>query len=194
MWPGDPAWRYRLAGAIERGDPVNVGAVAGTTHAGTHADAPLHVDPAGAAIDALPLESFAGPAVVIDVSGPDGAIERSELEAALAGARPERLLMATGCDWSTGFPPRWRGLSAAAARWCGERGLRLVGTDAPSVDAPGCEGLDAHRALVSARVAIVESLALAGIAPGGYEFVAFPLRWTGADASPVRAVLRRNVE
>lgn len=191
MWPGDPPWRYRLASAIERGHPANVGKVSGTTHAGTHADAPLHVDPAGEAIDALPLDAFAGPAVVIDVSGPDGAIDRSELEAAVAGVEPERLLVATGCDWSAGFPPRWRGLSADAARWCGERGLRLVGTDAPSVDAPENVALDAHRALVGAHVAIVESLALAGIAPGRYEFLALPLRWTGADASPVRAVLRR---
>jgi arylformamidase len=178
-----------------------VGEVAGTTHAGTHADAPLHVDPAGAAIDALPLETFAGSALLIDVSGGSGEIQRAEIEAGIAravagaaGPAPERLLVATACDWSRGFPSRWRGLSADAARWCGERGLRLLGTDAPSVDPPGSDGLDAHRVLVRAGIGIVESLALAGIAGGRYEFIAFPLRWTGADASPVRAALRRIEE
>ena len=198
MWPGDPPWSYRLAAAIERGDPANVGEVRGTTHAGTHADAPLHVDPAGAAIDALPLDAFAGHALLIDVSGREGEIECAEIEAELAragaDAAPERLLLATGCDWAPGFPSRWRGLSADAARWCGERELRLVGTDAPSVDPPGSDGLEAHRALFRAGIAIVESLALAGIDGGGYEFIAFPLRWTGADASPVRAALRRIEE
>jgi arylformamidase len=188
-----------LAFAIERGDAANVGEVGGTTHVGTHVDAPLHVDPAGAAIDTLPLDAFAGRALLIDLSGREGEIERAEIETELARAGPagsaaERLLVATGCDWSAGFPSRWRGLGADAARWCGERELRLVGTDAPSVDPPGSGGLEAHRALFRAGVAIVESLALAGIAGGRYEFIAFPLRWTGADASPVRAALRRIEE
>jgi arylformamidase len=194
VWPGDPPWRYRLAAAIERGDAVNVGAVSGTTHAGTHADAPLHVDPAGAGIDALPLEAFAGPATLIDVADRDGAIATEEIEAALDAAAsdpPRRLLLRTGCDWSAGFPTRCRGLSTRAAAWCGERGLVLVGTDAPSVDALDSETLDAHRALAAGGVAILESLMLAGIEPGRYELVALPLRWVGADASPVRAALRR---
>ncbi len=201
MWPGDPPWSYRLAAAIERGDAVNVGEVRGTTHAGTHADAPLHVDPSGAAIDTLPLDAFVGRALLIDVSGRNGEIERAEIEAELAraatepaGSAPERLLVATGCDWAPGFPSRWRGFSADAARWCRERELRLLGTDAPSVDSPGSDGLEAHRALFRAGIAIVEGLALAGIDVGDYEFIAFPLRWTGADASPVRAALRRIEE
>ncbi|HEU4464662.1 MAG TPA: arylformamidase, partial [Gemmatimonadota bacterium] len=101
----------------------------------------------------------------------------------------ERLLLRTGCDWSSGFPSRWRALSADAAAWCGP--LRLVGTDAPSVDPAASASLDAHRVLGSSGVVILESLALAGIEPGRYALVAFPLRWIGADASPVRAALRR---
>lgn len=201
MWPGDPPWRYRLAAAIERGDAANVGEIRGTTHAGTHADAPLHVDPAGAAIADLPLDVFVGRARLIDLSGGEGEIERAEIEAEIpragdgaAGSGLERLLLATGCDWSAGFPSRWRGFSADAARWCGERKLRLVGTDAPSVDPPGSDGLEAHRMLFRAGIAIVESLALAGIEGGRYEFIALPLRWIGADASPVRAALRRIEE
>jgi arylformamidase len=59
------------------------------------------------------------------------------------------------------------------------------------VDPPDSPALDAHRALAASGVAILESLALAGIEPGRYALVAFPLRWIGADASPVRAALRR---
>ena len=202
VWPGDPPWRYRLSASIAGGDAANVGEVSGTTHAGTHVDAPLHVDPDGAAIDGLPLETFAGPALLVDVSAGGDLIEPDDLEAAIRGVDPrarsarsdahdpiERLLLRTGCDWSSGFPSRWRALSADAAAWCGA--LRLVGTDAPSVDPADSASLDAHRALGSSGVAILESLALAGIVPGRYALVAFPLRWIGADASPVRAALRR---
>ena len=202
VWPGDPPWRYRLSASIAGGDAANVGEVSGTTHAGTHVDAPLHVDPDGAAIDGLPLEIFAGPALLVDVSAGGDLIEPDDLEAAIRGVEPgprsarsdargpiERLLLRTGCDWSSGFPSRWRALSANAAAWCGA--LRLIGTDAPSVDPVDAVSLDAHRVLGSSGVAILESLALAGIVPGRYALVAFPLRWIGADASPVRAALRR---
>lgn len=177
-----------------------MGEISGTTHAGTHADAPVHIDPAGAGVDELPLDTFAGPATLIDVAGGEGLVDRGEIEAALeavtVGAAPHpppRLLLRTGCDWSAGFPARFRALAPGAAAWCAGRGLVLVGTDAPSVDPLASETLGAHRALIAAGVAIVEGLALAGIEPGRYEFVAFPLRWVGADASPVRAALRRIV-
>ena len=204
VWPGDPPWRYRLAASIAGGSVANVGEVWGTTHTGTHVDAPLHVDPDGAAIDRLPLDAFAGPAILVDVSAGRDLLGPADIEAALRDAEPavrtvrhgapdpiERLLLRTACDWSSGFPTRWRSLSAEAAAWCCARGLRVVGTDAPSVDPADSTSLDAHRALGSAGVAILESLALAGIEPGRYALVAFPLRWIGADASPVRAALRR---
>lgn len=179
-----------------------MGEISGTTHAGTHADAPIHIDPAGASVDALPLDAFAGPAMLVDVAGGEASISRADIEAALeAAARGEarepasvpieRLLLRTGCDWTAGFPARFRGLDAGAAAWCADQGLALVGTDAPSVDALASNTLDAHRVLIAAGVAIVEGLALAGIDPGRYALVAFPLRWVDADASPVRAALRR---
>lgn len=202
VWPGDPPWRYRLAASIAGGDVANVGEVSGTTHTGTHADAPLHVDPDGAAIDRLSLDVFAGPALVVDLSTGGDRIEAADLDAAIRRLEPaartgepgpdaERLLLHTGCDWSAGFPRRWRALSAEAATWCTARGVRLIGTDAPSVDPESSTALDAHRALAASGVAILESLALAGIEPGRYALVAFPMRWIGADASPVRAALRR---
>ncbi|HJU86785.1 MAG TPA: cyclase family protein, partial [Gemmatimonadota bacterium] len=43
VWPGDPPWRYRLSASIAGGDVANVGEISGSTHAGTHVDAPLHV-------------------------------------------------------------------------------------------------------------------------------------------------------
>ena len=37
---------------------------------------------------------------------------------------------------------------------------------------------------------VLENLVLDDVAPGDYELIALPLKLTGADASPVRAVLR----
>jgi arylformamidase len=68
-------------------------------------------------------------------------------------------------------------------------GVKLVGTDAPSVDAHDSKTLDTHRILIQGGVAILENLALAGVQPGRYTLVALPLKLLEADGSPVRAVL-----
>ena len=82
------------------------------------------------------------------------------------------------------------GVSAAAAR-LRDAGAVLVGTDAPSVDPFGSDDLPAHRVLAAAGIAILENLLLDEVPVGTYELIAYPLRLTEADASPVRAVLRR---
>ncbi|MBE7210218.1 MAG: cyclase family protein, partial [Gluconacetobacter diazotrophicus] len=65
-WPGDTTFAARRTWSIGDGCPVNVSAWGGSTHLGTHADAPLHYDARAAAIDTLPLEPFLGPALLVD--------------------------------------------------------------------------------------------------------------------------------
>jgi arylformamidase len=69
-------------------------------------------------------------------------------------------------------------------------GVVLVGTDAPSVDPPDSIDLPTHNALLAAGIPILENLRLEDPPPGEYELVALPLPIVGADASPVRAILR----
>jgi arylformamidase len=88
------------------------------------------------------------------------------------------------------FPTVFPALDAAAAEALVAAGIRLVGTDAPSVDPPESEELPAHHALLRAGIPILENLRLDEPVPGEYELIALPLRIVGADASPVRAVLR----
>ncbi len=196
VWPEDAPIGLDWTSSIDSGAGVNVGAFSGTTHAGTHADAPLHLDSGGTPIDRLPLDLFIGEADVIDLTPGMGSraqtapIVPADLEARHEPGA-ERLLFRTGCGWEPGFPTRFRSLSAEAAAWCVQRRILLVGTDAPSIDPFDSTTLDAHRTLMGGGIVVLESLDLAGIAPGRYEFVALPLRLTGADASPVRAALRR---
>ena len=69
-------------------------------------------------------------------------------------------------------------------------GVRLIGVDVPSIDPVESEALPAHRAALSYGVPILENLNLCGVDSGFYELMAFPMNWPGAEASPVRAVLR----
>ena len=148
-----------------------------SAHLGTHVDAPSHVAPGGASAGALPLDPFVGPARVVDLPG-RGEVGPDALPRRALGAR--RVLFRT---LGRAF------LAPLAAVRLAERGARLVGTDAASVDPPDAEDLPVHRALLSRGIYVLENLDLAAVEPGDYRLIALPLKLTELDASPVRAVL-----
>jgi arylformamidase len=190
VWPGDPPCRVGWAARVPT-DGVNVAELCLSPHTGTHADGPYHVLEDGARIGDVPLGAFIGAAHVLEISG---MMEIGEdwIAAHLPPAC-ERLLLRTGA-WGDPdvFPAAWPALAEDAARLLVARGVRLVGTDAPSPDAAEARDLPVHRVLLGAGVAIVENLLLDEVAPGEYELVALPLRFAEADASPVRAILVRR--
>src|SRR6185312_3253238 len=69
VWPNDTPFAARSRWSRDAGSPVNVTSVELSTHSGTHADAPLHYDSAGAAIDQVALEPYLGPAHLVDARG-----------------------------------------------------------------------------------------------------------------------------
>jgi arylformamidase len=93
---------------------------------------------------------------------------------------------------STVFPDWIPVIATDVADWLKARGVKLLGLDLPSVDAIDAKILCNHHALYAARIAIVESLDLSEIAPGIYNFAALPLKITGGDGAPVRAILWRD--
>lgn len=189
VWPGDApccvGWTSRMAD----GDAANVAELRMSAHTGTHADGPFHVCADGVRIGAAPLDAFLGPALLVDARG--RALDADWAREAIAGA-PERLLVRTGA-WADAdaFPTRFAAPTPEAAHVLVEAGVRLLGTDAPSVDPFDSTDLPAHRILCAAGVVIVENLLLDDVPPGAWELIALPLRLDEADASPVRAVLRR---
>ncbi len=189
-WPGDTPFACRWATLIANGESVNVSAVIGSPHVGTHADAPLHVRDGWPGSHELPLEAFVGPATVVDVSGHSGVIEADALGYD-PEAHGERLLLRTGRTIAGGqFPNEWPTLSEACVRALVGRGLRLLGVDAPSVDTRESKTLPVHHMLFSGNAYILENLDLRRVPTGPYELIALPLKFMALDAAPVRAVLR----
>ena len=189
-WPGDTPFACRWATLIANGESVNVSAVIGSPHVGTHADAPLHVRDGWPGSHELPLEAFVGPATVMDVSGHSGVIEADALGYD-PEAHGERLLLRTGRTIAGGqFPNEWPTLSETCVRALVGRGLRLLGVDAPSVDTRESKTLPVHHMLFSGNAYILENLDLRRVPNGPYELIALPLKFMALDAAPVRAVLR----
>jgi arylformamidase len=195
-WPGDTPFSCGWTWAMADGASVNVSSLTMSPHVGTHADAPLHVRDGWAPSDALPLDAFVGPASVVDVSAAGGDIELADLEriARASGVElrgVERLLLRTGRTIADGaFPSDWPALTRACAAALVAGGVRLLGVDAPSVDARESKDLAVHHALFAGGACNIENLDLRRVAPGAYELLAPPIKLVGLDAAPLRAVLR----
>ncbi|MGH7446151.1 MAG: arylformamidase [Longimicrobiales bacterium] len=187
-WPGDRAVDVEWTLRIDRGDSVNVAALATSVHAGTHIDGFLHVTRDGETAARMPLDAYVGPCIVVEAFG-GGDVSPGDV-AHLDLRSVTRILFRTRrtVDETT-FPERFAHIAPALARQLAAAGVRLVGTDAPSVDPVDSKSLDSHHAFVDGGVAILENVVLTDVRPGEYMLIALPLRLVEADSSPVRAVL-----
>lgn len=160
-------------------------------HCGTHIDAPFHFFEDGATVDQIDLGHCVGETqlVRLDIPG-DGEIERGRL----TGYRDQlircgKVVLSTGWEHQWGRPEYFTHhpvLTPDAADFLVECGVHLVGVDFPSVDHPP---FLTHVALLSHNVLILENLAnLSEIRAQLFQLVAVPLKFTGRDGSPVRAI------
>jgi arylformamidase len=134
VWPGDAAFRMDWTMRVADGASVNLSELHLSAHTGTHADAPFHVADDGRRIGEIPLEAYIGEALVVDATGWTS-----------IGAGPHRAPAARGAAGARPLPDRVlarrrvpRALPRRSSRRprapCAAAGVRLVGTDAPSVD------------------------------------------------------------
>jgi len=188
-WPGDTPAEFKLVATISAGSAVNVGRLQLSVHTGTHADAPYHYNQAGARMDQVPVETYVGPARVVDVRG-HATITIALLSAFDFSTTPRVLFKSDTWTDPDYFPDSWPLLAANVPAWLGARGVKLVGLDVPSVDHLTSKNLPIHHALDAAGLVILENLDLRTVAPGVYELIALPLKIKDGDGSPVRAVLR----
>ncbi len=167
------------------------------SHSGTHMDAPKHFDVSEQTIDQMPLERCMGPAWVVDLAGiePRALIGVDDMAAIAEKIQHgDGLLLRT--DWSRRIgDPSYRNslprVSLELAQWCIEKGVRTLGVEPLSVaDVNNREELTAvHRALLGARVVIVEGLTnLDQIRHEKVTFIALPLKVARGDGAPVRAL------
>ena len=141
----------------------------------------------------MPLEAAIGPARVIPISDRES-IKVEEL--AGHDIQPgERILFKTYNSehcWDTdSFVEDFVYLSAPAARYLVERGVRLVGIDYLSVGGFQADGEETHQALLKAGIWIIEGLDLKQVRPGRVELVCLPLKIAGGDGAPARALVRQ---
>lgn len=202
VWPGDTEFSLATQWSIDAGDSVTVGTVTTTTHLGAHIDGPSHVVAGAASVYGTPLDACIGPCLVVDVSdlidrasSPHGQASAAHVRARaemLSPAPVERLLLRHYAAPNREWDPELPGVDPELMRWFAEQGGRLVGVDLASFDPADSKELASHRVGIAEGVVLLEGLDLSAAPEGIAELIALPLPWEGADASPVRAVLRTS--
>ncbi len=197
-FPGDAPVEITVQMSIPADHPpgtpgyLNTSIVRASLHTGTHMDAFFHFYNDRATIDRIPLAQCIGPALLLDL-----AYKRSEEKITEDDLAPYRELFSRTPKviLNTGWAQNWGkalyfteypALTGNAARLLVDCGVELVGVDTPSVDYPPN---DAHLVLLGNDVLIVENLTnLDQIGRPLFDFTALPLKITGRDGSPVRAI------
>lgn len=189
-----------------------------TSHTGTHVDAPSHYgsrttygDGTPRHIDQMPLEWFDAPGVVLDVTGHGpGVVGPAQLEKEFGriGHTPrpgEIVVLNTGASAWAGtrrYFTDYTGLDGPATHLLLDLGVRVIGTDAFSLDAPFGDIIERYRATKDRSVlwpahfagrereyCQLERLAnLHLLPPYGFRLNCFPVKITGAGAGWTRAV------
>jgi arylformamidase len=198
VFPGDTPYSQQWTARIGPDCPVNVSAITMSAHLGAHADAPLHYSGAADAlpIGAVSLTPFLGPCRVIHALGHEARpalITYDDLRSAVAAdpqPLPQRVLVRTYTKAPVTWDPHFAAFAPETIEWLANLGVLLVGIDTPSVDPADSKTLDSHQQLLRYDLRVLENLVLDDVPPGDYELIALPLKLTGADASPVRAILR----
>ena len=192
VWPGDTPFVHTINADMHAGANLTLSDVRVSLHVGSHADAPSHYVADGADIASRRIDFYLGRCIVVHVDVARGErITPDHVADKIEALRAPRILFRTGtfpdhCHWNNDFAS----LSPELIDDLYHHGVRLIGIDTPSVDPFDSKALEAHHAFAKNDMAMLEGLVLDHVEEGEYELIAPPLRLRGADASPVRAVLR----
>lgn len=188
-YPGDAGPDLQQLDSLAQGAAFNYTHLSFSAHCGTHLDAPSHFIAGGQSIAELPLSRFRIPAYVVS-TGNDAVVTVEHIknlplipgEAVLFKTRNAQLPR-------NKYSRDYTYLSGEVAKQLAEWKAGLVGIDYLSVDGPDDSSYPAHMALLGTGVLILEDAMLDDVAPGKYQLTCYPLRLSGVEASPCRAVL-----
>lgn len=175
VYEGDPKPELRYISQIESGDDYNLSQFSMCSHNGTHIDAPYHFDPDGEKIDEMRLSTFYGKCTVVTIKG---ILTGEDMEKLLPFCRKRLILHGDGEAF----------ISQSAAVVIADSGIVLIGTDGISLSTDFDE-MRVHLEFARNGVAVLEGLDLKGIRDGDYTLCAFPIKLSGAEAAPCRAIL-----
>lgn len=167
--------------------PVNFTWLDFGAHAGTHIDAPYYLFNEKWKSDEVPFEVLIGDCQVIDLTDIDDYIEVEDLKK--HNITSERILLKTknSYDNMEKYNPKHVALSIDAASYLRDLGIKLIGYDYQSFERNGA--VDIHRIFMEKSIVALDNLRLKETEEKLYKLICLPVKVTGIDAAPSRAIL-----
>jgi kynurenine formamidase len=216
-WPTDELYKHDTVfyGMTEKGYFYSSFKFSAEEHGGTHFDAPVHFRQGQKFIDQVPVSQLHGPGVIVDVTrqsaeNRDFQVSVSDLEnwEKMHGKIPDEAIILL----NTGYGKFWNdhlkytgtlrkgkegvaelhfpGLDPVAAKWLvGNRKIKAIGLDTPSIDYGQSKDFQTHRIFCEAGLTMYENVAnLDQLPAAGTYIVALPMKIKGGSGAPLRIV------
>jgi len=190
VWPGDPMTSFRQVSSVEKGDAFTMHRIKVGLHTGTHIDAPMHFLKGGKGIDEIDLSYFLGEAKVFEVSSSDFISYEDVI--GLDIQKDDIVLFKTissNLKEEDAFYEDYVYLHYNAAEYLAKKRIKTVGIDYLSIENFFTEEFETHKILLENGIGIIEGLSLKDVEEGKYFLSCLPLKVTGVEAAPARAVL-----
>lgn len=179
VYPDDIKPKLKKVSEIARGRVCNVTNLEMCLHNGTHIDAPKHFFDDKHDIEQLGVSVFCG---VCDVVSFDDHITGEDINKKVP-PDCERLIIKS---YGKGRLTFYSLMDIISTK------IKLIGIDDISVGIVGAEN-QIHKELLGNGIVILEGLKLDEIPDGRYVLVCEPIKISGADAAPCRAILLKDI-
>ena len=166
-------------------------------HLATHIETPYHLYKDGLDLSTVPLETFCGAAVLLDLRGctPGSPISEEDVRQAAEKAgginKGDIVLCNLGFADKYGTPEYAESpyFTNEAIVWLANSGMKMMGVDAGGVEIPQSEEHVNHAALLSKNILLIENVANLNALPcDRFTVYAFPYPMRTIDSFPLRVV------
>ena len=193
VWEGDKGITVEQIAFIKKGSDFNISRAEFGVHAGTHIDAPFHLDNQGYSVDKIPFDKLVGKIQVLQIDESINLITKEVLLRSGFKKGTERLLLKTKNtrNWIENphqFIRDYAAIDSNTAAFLVEAGIKFVGIDYFSISAYD-DLKTPHLILLNAGIVILENAYLVNVEAGEYNLFCLPLYLIGTDGAPVRAIL-----
>lgn len=167
--------------------PINFTWLDFGSHAGTHIDAPYYLFNDKWKSDEVPFDVLIGNAQVLDLTDVEDYIEVEDLKKHKITEKRILLKTKNSFDKMEKYNPNHIALSIDAAKYLKDLGIELIGYDYQSFEREG--KVDIHRIFMEKNIIALDNLRLKETEEKTYKFICLPIKVTGIDAAPSRAIL-----
>jgi len=167
--------------------PINFTWLDFGSHAGTHVVAPYYLFNDKWKSDEIPFDVLIGKGQVIDLTDVEDYIEVDDLKKHNITEKKILLKTKNSYDKMEKYNPKHVALSKDAAIYLRDLEIELIGYDYQSFERDG--KVDIHRIFMERNIVALDNLRLENAEEKIYDFVCLPIKVTGIDAAPTRAIL-----